>query len=285
MNEAWYATHYKKLFIVPLVLLILSLFILGFHYITTGDIVTKDVSLKGGISATLLIDTPVDLILLEQTLQKQLSTSDIVVRELSGFGGVSQKGVIIDADLSNDVLLQQALEDFFKVTLTKDTYSSEQVGSSLGESFYREMLKAILIAFILMGIVLLITYRTFIPSFAAIFAVVLNTLTTLALLNLFQIRISNAIIAALLLLIGYSVDTDVLMTSRVLRRKEGTVFDQLKTSFRTGITMTLTALAAMTIGFFFSQSEVLRDMFLTIGLGLIIDISSTYFMNAGILYI
>ena len=65
--------------------------------------------------------------------------------------------------------------------------------------------------------------------------------------------------------------------------KEGTVWERIVSSARTGLTMTITTLAAMAVGYIFADSLVLKQMFSIIFLGLIVDIISTYTMNAGLL--
>ena len=64
-------------------------------------------------------------------------------------------------------------------------------------------------------------FRTFIPSIAVIFAAFADIVMSLALVDYLGIKISAAGIAAFLMLVGYSVDTDILLTSRALKRKTG----------------------------------------------------------------
>ena len=51
-----YYKQYKKLFFIPIIILIICLGILVYNYQTTGDIIDKDVSLKGGTTATIYTD-------------------------------------------------------------------------------------------------------------------------------------------------------------------------------------------------------------------------------------
>ncbi len=50
--KAFYTQHYKKLLIIPVIILALALISLAATYQQTGDIIEKDVSLRGVISAT-----------------------------------------------------------------------------------------------------------------------------------------------------------------------------------------------------------------------------------------
>ena len=167
--------------------------------------------------------------------------------------------------------------------MDQSNYSSEEFGSSLGQSFYRQMLMALGLSFIFMAIVVFITFRNFIPSIAVVYAAFMDIVIPVAITILFNIKISAAGISALLMLIGYSIDTDILLTTRVLKRKEGSIWERMTSSAKTGLTMTFAAIAALFSGYFISSSLVLKEMFFIIVIGLFTDIPSTWLMNAGIL--
>jgi len=56
-----------------------------------------------------------------------------------------------------------------------------------------------------------------VPSSCVILAAVSDIISTIAVTNLLGLKMSTAGIAALLMLIGYSVDTDILLTTKVLK--------------------------------------------------------------------
>jgi len=131
--------------------------------------------------------------------------------------------------------------------------------------------------------VVFFSFKTFVPSLAVILSAVSDITMTVATINLLGIRVETAGIAALLMLIGYSVDTDVLLTTRVVKREEGTVFDRTINAMKTGLTMTFTSIAAVTISLIFTQSETLKQIMLILLIGLIFDLLNTWIQNAGIL--
>jgi preprotein translocase subunit SecF len=90
-------------------------------------------------------------------------------------------------------------------------------------------------------------------------------------------------VAAFLMLIGYSVDTDILLSTRVLKHGHGTIFQRCIDAMKTGMTMSITTIAAVTVGLIFSQSEVLKQIFTILLIGLIIDIIMTWLQNTAIL--
>lgn len=280
MRLEFYAKHYKKLVIIPILLILLSLIIVVNHYVKTGDIVDKDVTLAGGVTATVYTKASMEEV--ETALNSKFG-KDFLVRRLAEFGTEEQIGLIIESSEVKGSDLRPALEEILNIKLTEENFSLEETGSSLGESFYRQMLTAILIAFLLMSIVIFIAFRSPIPSLAIILAAFADMFIAVAFVNLAGIKLSTSGISAILLLIGYSVDDNVLLTTKVLKRKEGTIMERVFSSMATGLTMSLTALAAITAGYFVSNSYVIKEMFVILAVGLLADIVMTYLLNTPIL--
>ena len=84
--EHFYNKNYKKLLLIPIILLIISISILAIKYNATGEFIDRDVSLQGGISATIYLENEVNIEELTTYLQSQFPNSDITVRALSTFG-------------------------------------------------------------------------------------------------------------------------------------------------------------------------------------------------------
>ncbi|MBW6442705.1 hypothetical protein K0A97_02905 [Patescibacteria group bacterium] len=124
-----------------------------------------------------------------------------------------------------------------------------------------------------------------IPSLAVIISAFANIFMTLTLLNLLNISMSTSGVVALLMLIGYSVDTDILMVNRILKRKEGSLNSRIFSAFSTGITMTLTSLVALITALIIlgSFSPVLTTIFTVLIIGLSFDLINTWITNASIM--
>ena len=144
---------------------------------------------------------------------------------------------------------------------------------------------ALIIAFIGMAIVVFVSFRTFVPSCAVVLSAFADMVMTAAMMNVVGIQLSLGTTAALLMLIGYSVDSDILLTTRVLKR-QGKLNDKLTGAFRTGIIMTSTTIAAVTVLLIVSwvgQVEVIEEISAVLLMGLIFDILNTWLTNVGIL--
>ena len=240
----------------------------------------KDISLTGGTSVTIYEKLDID------NLKRELSEDleSISTREIYDFVTREQKAVIIETK-SDGEKTREVLEDFLGYELTEENSSFEFTGSSLSESFFKQLLIAILLAFIFMAIVVFIIFRTFIPSAAIVLAAFADIFMTLTVFNILGFKMSSAGIVAFLMLIGYSVDTDILLTTRILKRHEEPLNKKIFGAFKTGMTMTLTSLLAITFALIVvrSFSLVLTQIFTILVIGLSFDILNTWITNVSIL--
>jgi len=123
-----------------------------------------------------------------------------------------------------------------------------------------------------------------VPAFAVMLSAFADIVMTLAVVNLFGIKLSTGGIVAFLMLIGYSVDTDILLTTRLLKRKQG-INEALLGAFKTGTTMTLTSMVAIAAALIvvFSFESVLNQIFTILLIGLGFDLFNTWITNASII--
>jgi preprotein translocase subunit SecF len=276
----WHDRYYKKLLIIPLALIIFSFVYMGIFYSQNDDFFLKDISLKGGTSAT--VYASLDILDLKDALVQEFG--EVNVREVSDLITGEQIAVTIETTAGVEET-KIFLEDYLGYELGDENSSFEFTGSSLSESFYRQLLLAILVSFIFMAIVIFIIFRNFVPSAAVVLAAFADILMTLVTLNLLGIKISSAGIISLLMLIGYSVDTDILLTNRILKRHEGSLNERLTGALKTGLTMTLTSIVAVGVAFLVvkSFSVTLTQIFTVLLIGLFFDIFNTWITNASIL--
>jgi len=277
----FYDKQYKKLLIIPFVLLFLALLQISIQTAQTGDFIHKGVSLKGGISLIIPTEKEFNIEDIKEKLSVAFPNKDINIRKLMKLG--KQNAISIDVDVKEDEVdsFRKEVEKIFNIT--SSDYSVEFIGSSLGKSFFRETFKALIFAFIFMGIVVFLWFRNFIPSIAVILSAFSDIVVTIAIVNMLGIKLGTAGIAAFLMLIGYSVDTDILLSTKVLKRREGSVFSRVMVAMRTGMMMTLTTIIAVSVALFFAQSEVIRQIMLIIIIGLFVDLINTWIQNVGLL--
>jgi preprotein translocase subunit SecF len=159
--------------------------------------------------------------------------------------------------------------------------SSEFVGPSVGGDLRKQAVTATLCA--LGGILVYIAFRfEWIYGAAAVFAVFHDTLVTLGIFSLFNKEINLTVIAALLTLVGYSVNDTIVVFDRVrenlkVRRRddlESILNDSInQTLSRTILTSGLTFLTVLALYLF--GGEIIRNFAFAMVIGIVVGTYSS----------
>ena len=261
----------KQLVIIPLVLLVISIVLLSLNMINTGMPVTPGIDFSGGTAVTVI--TP--------------DTREQILTTFSGYPLID-----VAEGVNNGKFLKFSSMDDAKfrslTSLITQKYPDakiDQIGESFGKTLQYQAVLALIFSFICMAIVIFLAFRTFVPAAAVVLSAFADMVMTAAAMNIIGIPLSLGTVAALLMLIGYSVDSDILLTNRVLKR-QGKLNEKLSGAFTTGIIMTSTTLAA-TVALFivswFGSVQILMEISAVLLIGLVFDIMNTWLTNAGIL--
>ena len=270
INYERFLESYKTLIAIPVVITIIALILT----LTMG--LEQGIELKGGTTAVIELEKPVSQSELDAIISEGISNNQVEVMISN-----NQANVDIAGDV-NVVKLSSILEG----TGTISSYRS--VGPVLGEESMTQVYYALAFAFIFMSITVFIIFRDFVPSLAVILAALSDIIIAIGGMSLFGIPLSVASVGAILMLIGYSVDTDILLTTRILKRKEGTVTQRAVEAMRTGLTMAAAAIGSMAalylvVIFLIPSAQTLADIAAVLIIGLVADIMATWLMNLGIL--
>ena len=260
----------KQLVIIPLALLAVSLILIALNMVTTGMPVTPGIDFSGG--------TAVTVITTDTKEQITIFFADYSLIEVSDMGN----GKFLKFGLMDDTKYK-ALTSF--INQKYPDARIDQIGETFGKSLQSQAVLALIFSFIGMSIVVFLSFRTFVPSGAVVLSAFADMVMTAAIMNIVGIPLSLGTLAALLMLIGYSVDSDILLTNRVLKR-QGKLNEKLSGAFHTGIIMTSTTLAAAAAMFvvsWFGAVQILMDISAVLLIGLIFDVMNTWLTNVGIL--
>jgi preprotein translocase subunit SecF len=269
----------KQMIIVPAIFLLLSLSILSYTYLTTGSPMELGVEFKGG---TVVI---IDSMKTPDELKAEFQSYPVIqAREYGGperkfiqFGTMTES---VHGELTKKVNSEYANPEI------------KQMGEVISKPLQEQAVRAIIFSFLGMAIVVYIIFRTLVPSLAVVISAFADIAFAAAMMNVFGVVLSLGTVAGLLMLIGYSVDTDILLTTRLLKRK-GELNDKIKGAMQTGLTMTMTTLAALVALYLvssgsyiissFTRIDIIRDISMVLIFGLIADIVNTWTTNLGIL--
>ncbi|MCK4327247.1 MAG: hypothetical protein KAW41_02095 [Candidatus Diapherotrites archaeon] len=183
------------------------------------------------------------------------------------------------ADFTKEV--QNGLASFLGVP--EEQIGSVEIGASLGREFWETSQRALLVAFFLIAAIVFIIFREVVPSIAVIQAAVFDVFIALGGMAVFGIPLTLPTIAALLMMLGHSVDTDILITDRILKRKQGTPAERAFGAMKTGVTMTGTLLIVLVVLVVFSHFNQMTTLFqiaAVLMFGMLADLPSTYFTNS-----
>lgn len=273
--------NFKQMLIFPVILLLISLLILTYTTLTsqTHTPVEMGMEFQGGMA--MIFDsakTP------DQLKQDFASYPVIQARE---YGGGNRK--LVQFGPMTDSALTEVTK---KINSEYTNVEIRQMGEVVSKDLQGQALRAILFSFLGMAIVVFLIFKTFVPSIAVVISAFADIAFAAAMMDVFGIALSMGTVAALLMLIGYSVDTDILLTTRLLKRK-GELGEKIKDAMKTGMTMTLTTLAALLALFVvssgsylissFTRIDIIRDVSVVLIFGLIADIVNTWMTNVGIL--
>jgi preprotein translocase subunit SecF len=274
----------KKLLPLPVLVLLISLAIVSLNW--SNGTVPMNVDLRGG--TVIIIPTSEPIEDLDAILNKEFGF-EVRVRNIRDFtGSIKQQEIVINSqDLSiqdEKKVKDQIIGEFESRSIEHGEIFSETVSGFFSERFLTESVKAVVFAFLFMAVVVFIKFRTFIPSLAVVISAFADIIETLAAMIVLGIELSKGSIVALLLLIGYSVDTDIMLTSRLLKQRGRRDMETaIKESMYTGFTMTGTTLTAMIVLFIISTSELLDSIATVIIIGLIFDLLNTWITNLSLL--
>ncbi|WP_370518348.1 protein translocase subunit SecF [Methanothermobacter sp. THM-1] len=262
---------YRPLIAIPVAITVIALLIVVFNGLN------ESVDLRGGSLADLTLEKSISNAELESILKEKLGLDDVKVISAAGNRVTVQFGTGVDVMKVTD-----ALDGVAKIN------SYRSVGPLLSKQALNQIYWAIGFAFLFMSITVFIIFRDPIPSVAVILAAVSDIIIALGGMSVFGIPLSLASIGAILMLIGYSVDTDILLTTRLLKQRKGEINRRAFGAMKTGLTMSITAIASMTALylvtlFIIPEARVLSNIAAVLIIGLAGDILTTWLMNLGIL--
>jgi len=260
----------RQLAAVPLAVLAVALAILAAWYVMTGTPVALGIEFTGGTEAQIQTSAS------QSEIEQSLSGLDPTIQPVQVSGGTQE--YIVTTQQTDGV--RGAIE-----SQGYEISSFSETSASFGSDSVRLTLIGLAVAFVGMSILIFLLFRSFVPSIAIVISAFSDLVIPLALMNVFGIKLSLGTVAALLMLIGYSVDSDVLLNNHILRRR-GDFYESAYRAMRTGVTMTLTSIAAMTvmsIAAFLLAIPLLPQIGLVLVMGLSADLMNTYMLNLSLL--
>lgn len=186
-----------------------------------------------------------------------------------------------------DLIVDRFVE---KYGIEKKEFQSEKFVATMGEEIKKKALLSSLMAAV--GMLIYITWRFELRfAFAAIVALVHDILITLSIYAIFGIPANNAFIAAILTIIGYSINDTIVIFDRIREETrlnprhslEDLINDSVKKSLTRTINTSITTLAAVIILYIVGVEDV-KVLALPLIFGIISGTYSSLFIASPIWY-
>ena len=259
----------RQLAAVPLVVLALALIVIGGWWAVTGSPANLGIELSGGTE--LRLETTASGAEVVEAFDAEVESIRPVVDE--------DQYIVTFRSSDLDAIRGQATDEGFTIRGSYTTGPTFAAGNQTLTVF------GVGIAFVGMSVLVFLLFRSFVPSIAIVVSAFSDIVIPIAVMNLLGIRLSLGTVAALLMLIGYSVDSDILLNNHILRRS-GEFYDSAYRAMRTGVTMTLTSLSAVIVMAIVASIfgiSLLASIGLVLAIGLAADLMNTYLLNLSLL--
>lgn len=266
----------RQLAAVPLAVLAVALAVILGWVIFTGAPATLGIDFAGGTELT--VETSNDADTIEAAFAEDVEN----IRSTQN----DNQWILEFRSDDAEAIEQQADENLSPVEGSDSVVQEASTFSaSFGGDNQRTALYGVTAAFLGMAVLAFALFRTFIPSIAIVVSAFSDIMIPLAAMNLLGIPLSLATVAGLLMLIGYSVDSDILLNNHILRRS-GDFYESTYRAMQTGITMTvtsMTAMAVLTVIAYLFGIGILWQIGIVLVIGLMADLMNTYMLNLSLL--
>ena len=199
--------NYKIFFSITIIFLLI-----GF-----GSIVTRGFNLgidfTGGSIVDLTFENPVNVAQVRDVLKEHDMGNSIIQLENSD-GKTEANSVLIRTGVVEDTELRATMNDLQSKLGNYQIQRVEQVGATIGSELVQQAAMAIVLSWVLM--IAYITFRfEFKFAIAAFIALIIDVLVVLSYFSLFQMEMDSSFVAALLTVVGYSVNGTIVIFDRI----------------------------------------------------------------------
>lgn len=200
--------RYKLFFAITITFLIIGL----------GSMIVKGfnmgIDFTGGSIMDLQFHKTVSVAEVRDVLKERDLGNAIIQLESSDSAVTSAKGVLIRTGVISDEQRQQVMADLKTKLGDFDIQRVENVGATIGGELIQQAVLAIVLSWVLMIAYITIRFE-FRFALAAIIALIIDVTVTLSYFSLFHVEMDSSFVAALLTVVGYSVNGTIVIFDRI----------------------------------------------------------------------
>ena len=222
------------------------------------------IDFTGGSIMDLKFEKAVQVAQVREVLGKHNLGGAIIQLESNDSSATSSQGVLIRTPVIADNDRTAVMQDMEKALGKFDIRRVENVGATIGGELIQQAAIAIILSWVLMIIYITIRFQLNF-ALAAIIALIIDVSVTLSWFSLLQLEVDSTFVAALLTVVGYSVNGTIVIFDRIrenlkVHRRSETVTDMIDNSIKSTLTRTvyttITTLFAIVAIFLFGGETI-----------------------------
>ncbi len=274
--------HRKVFYIVSVTIIVVGLLwsvVFGMNYgidFTGGTTIQVDLGKQVAIED--VEKTLADYELDPQIIYAGEGNTQVVIKTIQSLDNAKRNEVI------------GTLSDAYGIT-DADVLASEQFGPSVGDELKMNALKAVIIASIGMLIYIIFRFKSWKYGFSAVAGVVHDVLMVIAFYAIFGFTVNNPFIAAILTLVGYSINDTIVIFDRIRENKaiytrdnnEVNIDRSINQTLNRTIMTSLTTLVVM-VPLCIMVSSSIREFIIPLMVGVIVGCCSSIFVCSPLYY-
>lgn len=283
LNKTFSFIKHRKVYYIISV----SIIVIGLVFMMIGGM-NYGIDFTGGTNIQVEMGKQVDISEVEDTL-KDYDLDPTIIYAGEGNTQIVIKTIksLENAERSEII---ETLGEKYGVT-QDDVLASEQFGPSVGDELKANAVKAVIIAAIGMLIYIIFRFKSWKYGFSAVIGVVHDVLMVIAFYAIFGFTVNNPFIAAILTLVGYSINDTIVIFDRIRENKRIYNKDNNETNIDRSLNQTLnrTIMTSMTtlvvmIPLCIMVSASIREFIIPLMVGVIVGCLSSIFVCSPLYY-
>lgn len=283
-----FITNRKKFFAISLVIILIGILAMPFQAMRGNDILNYDIEFKGG--TVLHLDLGQEVNLNEEIrplVEEYLGDDSARIQSVTGTNEVIITSKETDSDKRTELV--KAIKE--KYALEENPILAENsVSPSISPEIKAAAIEAVLLGTILMLIYISIRFKDFKFGASAVVGLIHDVLIMLAVYSVFRIPINNSFIAAMLTIIGYSINDTIIVFDRIRENKgrmkgddEEVINTSIKQTLSRSINTSITTLVMVVLLYVLGVSAV-KDFAFPLVIGIISGTYSSIFIASPVWY-
>lgn len=277
-----------KFIAVSVIIIVCGIAAMAYNGAKGNGIFNFDIEFTGGTAVTVDMGKEFDNDELAAVCADVTGQKNPQIQKILGTNEASIKLQSIDGDTRTK--LSKAIVD--KFSLTDDSILSVQdISATVSGEMQKMAFIALLVSCAAMLIYITIRFKDFKTGLSSIFALLHDVLIMLSFYAIFRVPVNNAFIAALLTVVGYSINATIVIFDRIRENKgairykttEELVNLSIKQTLKRSIYTSLTTFLAIAAVYVFGVKSV-KEFALPIMVGIISGTYSSVFLSGSFWY-